>query len=148
MQLAFRIMGIAARLLLALGAVCLLLGVYLANQTLEFTGNAVQATGQVVRYLESREGDKTLYRPMVRFTTSGGDIVTIAGQLSSGSKRFEIGAEVPVVYPFGLPMQARLSTFTDNWLGATIAGVVGLVALVAGIFIRRAVKREVARGGA
>jgi putative Mn2+ efflux pump MntP len=148
MQLAFRIMGIAARLLFVLGAVCLLLGAYLANKTLEFTGTAVQATGQVVRYLESRAGDKTLYRPMVRFTTSSGDIVTIAGQLSSGSQRFEIGAEVPVVYPFGMPMQARLSTFTDNWLSATIAGAVGLVALIAGIFIRRAVKREVSRGGA
>ena len=148
MQLAFRIMGIAARLLLALGAVCLLLGAYLANQTLNFTGNAVQATGQVVRYLESRDGDTTVYRPMVRFTTTSGDIVTIAGQRSTGSKRFEIGAAVPVVYPFGMPMQARLSTFTDNWLGATVAGVVGLVALIAGIFIRRAVKRELTRGNA
>jgi len=147
MQLAFRIMGIAARLLLALGAVCLLLGAYLANQTLNFSNDAVQATGEVVRYLESRDGDKTLYRPMVRFTTASGDIVTFAGQLSSGSKRFEIGAQVPLLYPFGMPTQARISTFTDNWAGATIAAIVGLVALIAGIFIRRAVKRELARGG-
>jgi hypothetical protein len=148
MQLAFRIMGIAGRLLLALGAACLLLGAYLANKTLDFTANAEQATGQVVRYLESRDGDKTVYRPMVRFTTTSGDIVTIAGQLSSGSKRFEIGAAVPLVYPFGMPMQARLATFTDNWLGATIAATVGVIALIAGIFIRRAVKRELTRGGA
>jgi hypothetical protein len=147
-QLAFRIMGIAARLLLVLGAVCLLLGAYLANQTLSFADNAVHVSGRVVRYLESREGDKTLFRPMVRFTTGGGDIVTIAGQVSSGAKRFEIGAEVPVVYPFGMPTQARLSTFTDNWLGATIAAIVGLVAVVAGIFVRRAVRRERARDGA
>jgi hypothetical protein len=84
---------------------------------------------------------------MVRFTTGSGDIVTIAGQLSSGSKRFAIGAAVPVVYPLGMPMQARLSTFTDNWLGATVAASVGLIALVAGIFISRAVKREGASGG-
>ena len=148
MQLAFRIMGIAGRLLLALGAACLLLGAYLANQTLNFSANAVQATGQVVRYLESRDGDTIVYRPMVRFTTPSGDIVTIAGQLSSGSKRFELGAEVPLVYPFGMPTQARLSTFTDNWLGATIAAVIGVVALIAGTFIRRAVKRELTRGGA
>jgi hypothetical protein len=147
MQLAFRIMGIAARLLLALGAVCLLLGAYLANQTLNFSHDAVQATGQVVRYLETRDGDETLYRPMVRFTTASGDIVTFAGQLSSGSKRFEIGAQVPLLYPFGMPMKARISTFTDNWAGATIATIVGLIALIAGIFIRRAVKRELARGG-
>jgi len=128
--------------------VCLLLGAYLATKTQDFNQNALQATGTVVRYLETRAGDEIIYRPMVRFTTPSGDIVTFAGQLSSGSKRFEIGAEVPVVYPFGMPQQGRISTFTDNWLGATIAGVVGLIALIAGIFIRRAVRREIARGGA
>jgi hypothetical protein len=148
MNLAYRIMGIAARLLLALGAVCLLLGAYLATQTLDFNQNAQRATGTVVRYMESRDGDAITYRPMVRFTTPRGDIVTFAGQMSSGSKRFEIGTEVPVVYPFGLPQQGRISTFTDNWLGATIAGVVGLLSLVAGVFIRRAVRRDLARAGA
>jgi hypothetical protein len=146
MNIAFRIMGIASRLLLALCAVCLLLGAYLANKTQDFNQNAQHATGTVVRYLETRDGDATIYRPMVRFTTPHGDIVTFAGQLSTGSKRFAIGAEVPVVYPFGMPQQGRISTFTDNGLGATIAGVVGLLALVAGVFIRRATRRERAAG--
>jgi hypothetical protein len=148
MNIAFRFMGIAARLLLALGAVCLLLGAYLATQTLDFDRNAEHATGTVVRYLETRDGDATIYRPMIRFTTSHGDIITFAGQLSTGSKRFVIGADVPVVYPFGMPQQGRISTFTDNWLGATVAAVVGMLALVAGVFIRRATRREIARGGA
>ncbi len=139
-------MGIAARRLLALGAVCLLLGAWLASRTLDFNGNAVHTTGTVVRYLETREDGRVVYRPMVRFTTSGGDIVTFAGQLAAASQRFAIGTVVPVVYPFGLPQQGRISTFVDNWLGATIAGVVGLVALVAGVFVRRAVRREHLRG--
>src|SRR4051812_35169272 len=141
-------MGIAARLLLVLGAVCLLLGAYLASQTLKFTDNALRTTGQAVRYLELRDGDTITYRPMVRFTTSGGDIVTIAGQLSSGSKRFAVGAAGPVVYPFGMPTQPRISTFTDHWLGATIAAIAGLWGLIAGIFIGRAAKRELAGRGA
>jgi hypothetical protein len=147
MNIAFRIMAIAARLLLALGAVCLLLGAYLATKTQDFNQNAQRATGTVVRYMETRDGDDTSYRPMVRFTTPHGDIVTFAGQLSTGSKRFELGTEVPVVYPFGMPQQARVSTFTDNWLGATVAAVVGLLALIAGVFIRRATRRERASGG-
>jgi hypothetical protein len=146
MNIAFNIMGIAARLLLALGAVCLLLGAYLATKTLDFNENAQRATGTVVRYMETRDGDATIYRPMVRFTTPQGDIVTFAGQLSTGSKRFEVGTQVPVVYPFGMAQQARISTFTDNWLGAAVAGAVGLLALVAGVFIRRASRRELARG--
>jgi hypothetical protein len=148
MNIAFNIMGIAARLLLALGAVCLLLGAYLATKTLDFNENAQRATGTVVRYMETRDGDATIYRPMVRFTTPQGDIVTFAGQLSTGSKRFEVGTQVPVVYPFGMAQQARISTFTDNWLGATLAGVIGVVALIAGVFIRRAVRRDLARAGA
>ena len=148
MNLAYRMMGIAARLLLALGAACLLLGAWLATKTMDFNDTAVRVTGTVVRYLETKEDGKTTYRPMVRFTTTAGDIVTFGGQLSTGSKRFEIGATVPVVYPFGQPMQARISTFTDNWLGATLAGAVGLIALVAGVFIRRATRRDLAARGA
>lgn len=148
MQLAYRIMGIAARLLLALGAVCLLLGVYLMSQTLKFTEGAERAIAQVVRYREIQDGKSTQFRPMVRFTTPNGDIVTVEGQLSSTTQRFAIGAQVPVVYPPGAPMKARLATYTDNWLGVTIAGVIGVLSLIAGVFIRRAVRRDLARAGA
>ena len=141
-------MGIAARLLLALGAVCLLLGAYLATQTLTFSQTAQRTTGTVVRYQENQEDGRTSYRPVFRFTTTGGDIITTTEQLPSSSKRFAIDAQVPVQYPFGEPMKARIATFTDFWLGATIAGVVGLLALIGGVFIRRAVRAEIARGGA
>jgi len=141
-------MGIAARLLLALGAVCLLLGAYLATQTLNFTRGALKTTGTVVRYYEGQEGGRAAYRPMFRFTTTNGDIVSATETLPSSTKRFEIGQQVPVQYPFGEPMKARIATFTDFWLGATIAAAIGLLSLVAGVFIRRAVRAEIARGGA
>jgi len=141
-------MGISARLLLALGAVCLLLGVYLASQTLDFTQGAQQATGTVVRYFETKEGGRDTYRPMVRFTTPEGNIYTVSGQLSTGSKRFAIGAEVPVQYPPGEPQKGRIATFTDNWLGPVVSGAIGVLALIAGVFVRRAVRRDLARSGA
>jgi hypothetical protein len=141
-------MGLAARLLLALGAACLLLGIYLMSKTLDFTEGAERAVGEVVRYHEIPDGGSTRYVPMVRFTTPSGDIVTVAGQLTTTSKRFAVGDQVPVTYPPGQPMKARLATFTDNWLPVTIAGVVGALALIAGVFIRRAVRRDLARAGA
>jgi hypothetical protein len=147
-QLAFRIMAIAARLLLALGAVCLLLGAYLATQTMNFTNSAQATTGTVVRYYENQEGGRTSYRPVFRFTTASGDIITTTEALPSSSKRFEVGAQVPVQYPFEQPAKARIATFADFWLGASAAGVIGLLALIAGVFIRRAASREAARGGA
>jgi len=141
----FRILDLAARLLLALGVGCLLLAAFLAWRTLSFTSDTRTATGEVVSYHEVRDGDTTRYRPRVRFKTATGEIVTINGQLASTSKRFEIGAQVPMVYKVGDPMQARVALFFDNWLGPSIATVIGLVGLAGGFLVRRSVRRELAK---
>lgn len=141
----FRILDLAARLLLALGIGCLLLAAFLAWRTLSFTSDTRTATGEVVSYHEVRDGDTTRYRPRVRFKTATGEIVTINGQLSTTSKRFEIGTQVPMVYKVADPMQARVALFVDNWLGPAIAAVVGLVGLAGGFLVRRSVRRELAK---
>ncbi|HEU4592890.1 MAG TPA: DUF3592 domain-containing protein [Steroidobacteraceae bacterium] len=142
MRLALSILDMAARLLFALGVGCLLLGAYLSWRTLDFARDAARATGEVVGYHETRDGDDTRYRPRVRFTTASGEIVTIAGQLAAGSKRFAVGEKVPVVYKVSRPTEARISLFTDNWLGAAIAAVIGLAGLAGGYLVRRSVRQE------
>jgi hypothetical protein len=137
-------MGVAARLLLALGAVCLLLGAWLGSKSLDFSSEALRATGEVVSYHEIRDVEAPSYRPRIRFTTAGGEIVTFESQLTTASKRFALGAQVPVVYPRSAPTQARLATFTDNWLGAAVALAMGLAALAGSVLIRRATRREAA----
>ena len=52
MRLAFGILDLAARLLLALGAGCLLLGAYLSWQTLSFAQDAARATYTGLEYSE------------------------------------------------------------------------------------------------
>jgi hypothetical protein len=142
-QLAFRILGLAARLLLALGAVCFLLGGYLAWRTQSFARDAVTVTGTVVSYQEVRAGTEVRYRPRVRFETPTGEIATFSGQMAATSRRFAIGTPVPVTYKVGAPAgTARLATFTDNWLGACVAAVVGLVSFAAGFLLRRSARRE------
>jgi hypothetical protein len=145
MRLAFGILDLSARLLLALGAGCLLLGAYLSWQTLSFAQDAERTTGEVVGYHEVKEGDETRYRPRVRFKTANGDIITISGQMAAGSKRFAEGTQVPMVYQASKPTEARIALFTDNWLGAAIAAVIGLVGMAGGFLVRRAVRREVAK---
>jgi len=145
MRLAFRILDLAARLLFVLGVGCLLLAGYLAWMTLSFAREATRTTGEVVSYIESPDGDTVRYRPRIRFRTATGDIVTTSGQLSAASKRFEIGTQVPVVYRTAKPTEARVALFVDNWLGACLATVIGLVGLAGGYLVRRSIRRELAR---
>jgi len=121
MQLSFRILDLAARLLMALGIGCLLLAGYLSWQTLTFAQDTARATGEVVSYHEIRDGDDVRYRPRVRFRTAAGDIITVGGQVSAASQRFAIGTQVPMVYKIAKPTEARIALFTDNWLGACVA---------------------------
>jgi len=145
MLVAFRILDLAARLLFALGVGCLLLAGWLAWNTLSFARDAAKTTGEVVSYIENRDGDDIRYRPRIRFKTEAGDIITTSGQLSAASKRFEIGAQVPVVYQRGKPTEARVALFVDNWLGASLAALIGLVGVAGGFLVRRSVRRELAK---
>jgi hypothetical protein len=137
MDLALRIVGLAARVLLALGLVCLLLGGYLAWQTLSFDSAAVSVTGELVSYHEFQQDGEPRFRPRVRFETPDGTIHTVTGQLAYTGKRYPVGARLPVLYQEGTPGKARIATFFDNWLGATVAGVVGLLSLAGGLLVRR-----------
>jgi hypothetical protein len=141
MQLATRLVGLSARLLIALAAVCLLLGGYLGWQTLSFSRDAIPAIGEVVSYHEIDDDGRKRYRPRVRFETATGDIVTVHGQMAYTSQRLPVGSRVPVMYQAADPMKARIARFFDNWLGSAVAAVVGLVSLVGGLFIRRYTRR-------
>ena len=141
-MLAYRIMTLAARLLLALGVSCGLLGIYLVYQAQTFLEDSVRATAEVVSYREVRDGDTVRYRPRFRFETANGSIVAVEGQLVTTTERFAIGEKIPIVYPVSNPQKARVALFVDNWLGASVSLGVGVLALIAGIFIRRAAKRD------
>lgn len=141
-MVAYRILSLSARLLLALGVSCGLLGIYLVYQAQTFLEDSVRATAEVVSYREVRDGDEVRYRPRFRFETANGSIVAVEGQLATTTERFAIGEKIPIVYPISNPQKARVALFVDNWLGASVSLGVGVLALIAGIFIRRAAKRD------
>ena len=141
-MIANRILSLSARLLHALGLASLLLGGYLLWQSNVLGGEAVHLEGTVVSYREIADGGETRYRPRVRFEAENGSIISFDGQLATTARRFEIGAAVPVVYPRADPQKARIASFADNWSGVIAAFSVGGLALLGGIFIRRAVRRE------
>ena len=130
---------------MALGVGCLILAAFLAYRTLNFSGNSLTATGEVVSYREIPDGDSTRYIPRIRFVTANGEIITVGGQMAGMSKRFAIGDKVPMIYDPREPMHARVALFMDNWLGPLIAMTVGVVGLIGGFLVRRAVRRELAK---
>ena len=140
--LSYRILYLAARLLLALGVSCGLLGIYLVYQAQTFLQDSARATGEVVSYREIRDGDSIRYRPRFRFETADGSIVAVEGQLATTTERFAIGEKIPIVYPVANPQKARVALFADNWLGASVSLGVGVLAFLGGIFIRKAAKRD------
>lgn len=146
--MAFKILDLAARLLLALGVGCLLLAGYLAWNTLAFSSGTESATGEVVSYREIRDGENVRQRPRIKFKTVTGEIVTVEGQFFTGTQRFAIGEKVPMLYRVEKPNEARVALFMDNWLGTCIAAVVGLVGLAGGFLVRRSVRRELAKSPA
>ena len=143
--MAFRILDLAARLLLALGVGCLLLAGYLSWNTLAFSAGTERATGEVVSYREIPDGKDTRYRPRIRFRTVTGEIVTVEGQFFTGTRRFAIGAQIPMLYKMDRPNEARVALFVDNWLGPAIATLVGLTGIAGGLLVRRSVRRELAK---
>ena len=145
MQLAFRILHLAARLLLALGVGCLLLAAYLSWLTLSFQSDAARATGSVVSYREITDGTEKRYAPRVRYKTATGEIITIDGQFATTSKRFAVGDTVPLNYKIAKPTEARIALFTDNWLGPCIATIIGLLGLAGGLLVRKQTRREMAK---
>jgi hypothetical protein len=146
--MAFRILDLAARLLLALGVGCLLLAGYLSWLSLSFSSGTERATGEVVSYREIRDGDETRHRPRIRFKTVTGEIVTVEGQFFTTSRRFAIGEQVPILYRVQKPNEARVALFVDNWIGPFIAALVGLTGIAGGYLVRRSVRRELAKSGA
>jgi Protein of unknown function (DUF3592) len=144
-QLAFRILHLAARLLLALGLGCLLLAGYLAWNNLSFQRDTARTLGEVVSYREIPDGKSTRYSPRVRYKTYAGEIVTIDGQFAATTRRFEVGGTVPLIYKVAKPTEARIALFMDNWLGPCLAIAVGVLGFAGGLLVRRQTRREMAK---
>jgi hypothetical protein len=144
-RLATGVIGVAGYGLAGLSAVSLLLGLFLANNSLAFAGDARDTEGTVVGYFESASDAGPRYTPRVAFTDAAGTRREFRGQMNTSVKRFAEGAVVPVRYLADNPSEARVALFVDNWLGATVAFVLGTIAGISAFFLVRSAKRDLAR---
>lgn len=131
----FKIIGGIVFLLIGAG---LTWGAYVVTQsTLEFRADSTLTTGTVVEFETERsrnsEGRSTImYRPVVEFRTETGQSVRVVSSVSSNRPSYNRGEQVPVRYQDHTPEAARLDTFTSNWMGPLILGILGPVMLLVG----------------
>ena len=137
MRLAHGVVGVAGYGLAGLAVVSLLLGGYLALHTLTFNDDARRTRGTVVGYFESVADGKRRYSPCIAFTAASGERVEFRGQLSASSKLLGEGSAVPVLYLATNPAIARVDLFVHNWLGATVALVLGASAPIMALGLER-----------
>lgn len=141
-------------LFMAIGGIFLYFAWVSASNTRAFHATALQAQGQVVGYKESWSKDdngrtsvsyypiitfialRTAQRESLEYRVDAGHKVTFTAGVG-GSQRYGIGETVSVSYQPDDPENARLDSFVQNWLLATILGAFGFAFGGAGLLILR-----------
>ena len=91
-----------------------------------FVDAAESAEGVVVNMEVDRQSDgDILYRPVIEFTTAGGEVIEFKSSTGTNPPKFEEGEQVEVFYNPKLPNDAKINSFTDLWMFSTIMLVFG-----------------------
>ena len=105
----------------------------LAWNTAAFLARAVQTEGTVVELAATGDG---LFRPIIRFTTAGGETITFPAAQASTPPAYDIGETVGVAYDPARPRDARLKT--GYLLEAIFAGFAALFGAIGGGIVAKA----------
>jgi hypothetical protein len=106
-------------------------------QSATLVADGVRTEGVVIRNDTVRCGEddtETCFRPVVRFTTPGGQAVVFGAHWSGRPKSHEAGDPVSVIYDPEAPDGARIDGFVTLWLMPFLGGVLGLGG-IAGLLI-------------
>ncbi|AZQ75287.1 DUF3592 domain-containing protein [Streptomyces luteoverticillatus] len=114
--------------MLAVGVLCLVVGLVFAGVSVSFLTDAKRARGTVVAL--DRQVDAAY--PVVEFTPAGGTPRKFRDSAGSDPASYEVGERVEVLYRPGSPKDARINGFLSLWLGPLILGGVGLAFTGAG----------------
>ncbi|GHB68865.1 DUF3592 domain-containing protein [Persicitalea jodogahamensis] len=119
--------------LLLVGTLALVGGIYLFVGKLEFLKNSVVVDG-VVSDLDSRSSKNgRTYYPVITYRGAGGREQTFVSSVGSSPASYEIGESVRVRYEAGKPSTAVIAAFWEIWGIVSIAAGLGLIFLAIGI---------------
>ncbi|MCX3060842.1 DUF3592 domain-containing protein [Streptomyces beihaiensis] len=124
---------------LAIGSVCLVVGLVLTGSSISYVTSAKHAKGTVISNdsVTTRETrgtgskqhsyNKTMVYPVVRFTPDGGKPVEFRSSTGTNSPSYGLGDQVDVLYKADSPKDAKINSFLTLWLGPLVLGGIGLV---------------------
>lgn len=121
---------LTAAIFVGVGALLLLIAVFVAERTRRFIERAFTATGTVVGHTESHGEDGTSYHPRVVFTAGDGRSVEFVDRIGSNPPRPRAGATVAVRYDPQRPYSARIGTGFRLWFVPVFLGGLGLAFLI------------------
>ncbi|MFD5737851.1 DUF3592 domain-containing protein [Streptomyces sioyaensis] len=135
-----------AFMLIALGAIFLVLGLVMAGVSASFLSDAKRTRGSVVA-LEWREDDHGEDRtpvayPVVEFTSADGMPRQFQSSTGSNPPSYEKGERVEVLYRADSPKDARINGFASLWLLPLIFGGTGLLMSAGGTAVATAGRRR------
>ena len=99
----------------------------------------VSASGTVVEVLPGPPNGPA--RPVVAFDTAEGERIRFTPIARSGWRRLQPGDAVAVIYPFGLPNEARIDPRALRWTRLGIAIGAALILMVLGGYVARYASR-------
>jgi hypothetical protein len=120
-----------------LGMLGLAIGLFLGARTAIFLASAERAPGEVVEIRRIHAGYGRAHRkptefPVVRFQDASGRTQEVMAEMGGGFHRWQTGQRVEVGYPPGQPRQARILGFWNQWTGAILSILSGLLLLAWG----------------
>lgn len=133
------------------GLLLFVIGVAIAGSTLvselrEREGRRawLKADGTVVDIFPGPPGGAP--RPVVSFTTPEGERIRFTSSARTGWRAPAVGDPVPVIYPIGLPTEARIDPRGMRWLRTGLAAGAGLLLTVLGGYVAWYARRRMPSG--
>ncbi|MEI6046152.1 MAG: DUF3592 domain-containing protein [Chloroflexota bacterium] len=98
------------------GGVCLIVVFFIVASNIQFLSQAQVAEGTVINNIRPKSTSKAM-APQIRFSTTDGQTIVFASNVSSNPPEFQVGQKIKVLYNPKAPQASpRPDSFISMWL--------------------------------
>lgn len=115
------------------GVAVLALGIFLTIKNIVFLSNATTTEGTIVGFSKTKINSKTIYSPVIRFTSMTGNQIECASSTSSSIPSYNVGEKIEILYNVKSPHEVKVNDFSSKWGAISILILIGTVFSILGI---------------